>query len=165
MQASENSNKSLRRWRGLAIFFLILWLGTGGVFATLLLRGQTSVSQDGRRAVQLTPAERDFVLMEMRHLLEAVHAVHSAQAGGDRALAITAARGAGMQMVRDGAAVEQSLLLKLPAEMKALGISTHQQFDVLANQLESGAAPAEVAGALTELTARCVACHRAYRLE
>ena len=121
----EHTNQNKKRWRCVALVFLALWLGTGGVFAALFVRGQGRPSSDGRTAIALTASEKDFVLMEMRRLLEAVHAIHGALATGKRSEAIEAARGAGMQMVREGAAAEQSLLLKLPADMKALGIATH----------------------------------------
>ena len=161
----ENTNQDTKRWRRVAIAFLTLWLLTGGVLTVLFVRGQGRPSSDGRTAIALTASEKDFVLMEMRRLLEAVHAIHGALATGKRSEAIEAARGAGMQMVREGAAIEQSLLLKLPVDMKALGIATHRQFDRITQMLESGASNEEISRAAFELSGHCVACHQMYRIE
>ena len=161
----ENTNRKTKRWRRAAIAFLALWLLTGGLLTVLFVRGQGALSTDGRTAIALTASEKDFVLMEMRRLLEAVHAIHGALATGERNEAIAATRGAGMQMVREGTAIEQSLLLKLPVEMKAMGIATHRQFDRITAMLESDASNEEISRATFELSGRCVACHQMYRIE
>ncbi len=164
MNANHPDPSRSRHWRRLAFVFLALWALTTGALVYLFVQGQTSAASDGRRAVQLSPSERDFVLMEMRRLLEAVHSVHGALASGDRNNAIELTDAAGMRMVREGAAIEESLLLKLPADMKAMGIGTHQQFDEVNRLLRSGASDREVAAATADLSARCVACHRLYRI-
>lgn len=160
-----NSKTGSGRWKLAATIFAALWLLTFATLAYLLAAGRTTLSTDGRRAVQLTRVQRDLVLSEMRKLLTSVHEVQGAVARGDAQAAATAARASGMQMVEEASAIESGLIARLPIEMKSLGIATHQHFDKIAVLVESEAEPREVLAELHALTAKCVACHETYRLE
>jgi hypothetical protein len=159
-------NKKTKRRHSIgAPVFAALWLATLGILAYVLVAGRTTLSSDGRRAVQLTPTQRDLVLEEMRALLTSVHEIHGAVARGDYEAGAQAARASGMQMVEEAAAVEAGLIARLPAEMKALGISTHRHFDQIAGLMDRKAEPRSIFAELHGLTAKCVACHATYRLE
>ncbi|MEO8328243.1 MAG: hypothetical protein ABI618_20555, partial [Nitrospirota bacterium] len=67
MSSSPSFSKNLCR------IALVLWIVSAGVLGWLFVKGETTPSADGRTAVLLAPAERDFILTEMRQLLRAVH--------------------------------------------------------------------------------------------
>jgi cytochrome c556 len=136
------------------------------VLGWLFVKGQTSPSADGRTAVHLAPAERDFVLTEMRQLLQAVHGIVTGvsqldQAQG-RSQAAAAARSAGMVMAVDD---NPTLMLRLPLPMKQLGMSVHRDFDELAEAITDGATPQQILERLSTITTRCLACHEMYQLK
>ncbi len=51
--------------RTLALIAIALWIVIIAVGAVLFFRGYTTPSEDGRVAVRLNPAEREFVLTQM----------------------------------------------------------------------------------------------------
>ena len=57
----------------LALFAPII--GVGAVFVWFFVNGVTEESDDGRTSIILNEDEKDYVLLEMRGLLEAVHAI------------------------------------------------------------------------------------------
>jgi cytochrome c556 len=119
-------------------------------------------SEDDRTPVELTPAERDAVLVEMRRFLQSVQEITRAMAEGEPRALAEAARASGAAARQQ---VPASVMEKLPAEFKRLGLDTHQRFDRLAMDVEEldDTAPAE--GQLPALLQNCVACHAAYRLD
>lgn len=144
----------------LALLSLTLWVITIGVLGFYFVRGTTVRSADQRSAVLLNAAERDMVLGEMRSILTAVNGVLRALDSGDMKEAATAARSAGMGMAVD---VNPTLMAKLPLEFKALGMSLHSDFDLLAKDIDQGLDHKGVVRRLGQLTNKCVACHGAYR--
>lgn len=147
--------------RVVAIIAILLWLITVIVLATFFVKGQTGVAADGRVAVMLKPAERDFVLAEMRMLLEGVQGITNGVAAGDMKQVETAARRIGMSSAAD---VNPGLMLKLPLSFKQQGTALHAQFDQLADKVAGGASSAEVLAMLSSQLSSCVACHATYRL-
>lgn len=149
--------------RSLALAAIGLWLVTIVLLVTLFVRGQTTASSDGRRAIALAPAERDLVLFEMRNMLGSVQGILHAVNNHDLAAVATAARASGMQAAAD---INPGLMAKLPLEFKQLGISVHERFDALALKIEQGQTDqAEILRQLTVQLDACVQCHAAYRLE
>lgn len=57
----------------LALFASII--GVAAVFVWFFVNGVTEESDDGRTSIILNEDEKDYVLLEMRGLLEAVHAI------------------------------------------------------------------------------------------
>ena len=144
----------------------MLWVVSAGVLGWFFVTGETTPSADGRTAVHLAPAERDFILTEMRQLLGAVHGIvtgvsHPDQAEG-QAQAAKAARSAGMKMAVDD---NPALMLKLPLPMKQLGMSVHRDFDELADAITDGATSQDILQRLSTITTRCLACHEAYQIK
>ena len=115
--------------------------------------------------MRLTPAERNFVLTEMRQLLQAVHGIVAGVSDPDQTQghvqAAAAARSAGMVMATDD---NPSLMLKLPLPMKQLGLSVHRDFDELADAITHGATSQDILQRLSTITTRCLACHEMYQL-
>lgn len=141
-----------------------LWLLTIGLLAYFFVFGMTEPSQDNRQVVQVTVAEKQFLLSEMRQLLEAMQRMHVELGKGNREQAALAAESVGMQMVRDLAAIESKILVKLPVPMKELGLGTHSEFDRLAETIRSDASDREIQAEIGKLMSRCVACHASYKL-
>jgi hypothetical protein len=143
-----------------------MWIAGAGVVGWFFVKGLTAPSTDGRTAVLLSPAEREFILIEMRQLLQAVHGVVTGVSQSDQtegyAQAAMAAGSAGMEMAADD---NPALMLKLPLPMKQLGMSVHRDFDKLAEAIRAGATPQDILQRLSEITSRCVACHEMYQLQ
>jgi cytochrome c556 len=119
-------------------------------------------SPDARQRLSLPTAGRDKILAEMRAMLEALNGVLHALTTGDRAAAERAARAAGMATAAD---VDPEIKKRLPPAFLQLGMQTHTSFDRVANRLRAGASVDETLRNLAGLTANCVACHAAFRLD
>ena len=140
---------------------LALWIITIGVFGYFFVTGSTEKSTDNRKAVLLSPPERDLILGEMRTMLTVVSGVLTAIGEGDTKKASAAARSAGMAMAVDTTPL---LMAKLPLEFKSLGMSVHGDFDLLAADIDTGLTQQQVVQRLGATTTKCVACHSVYRL-
>ena len=145
---------------------LVIWIAGTGVLGWFFVKGVTTPSADGRTAVLLAPAERDFILTEMRQLLQAVHGVVTGVSNPDQTRghvqAAAAARSARMVMALDD---NPTLMLKLPLPMKQLGMSVHRDFDELADAITAGATSQGILQDLSTITNRCLACHEMYHLK
>ncbi len=148
--------------RKLALFALALWAVTALGLGLVFVRGNTQPGSDGRTAVLLAPAERDFVLGEMRHVLGAVQAITEALAKGDTAQAARAARAAGGDAV---AGVPPSLLAKLPLDFKQAGLAMHAGFDGIADAADKGADKDALTQQLAEQLNLCLGCHQSFRID
>jgi hypothetical protein len=141
-----------------------LWIVTIGVASWFFVQGWTTDSTDGRMQIVLAPAERDLILGEMRMLLKAVHGVVTGLAGqdqeADRTQMEQAARSAGMDMAAD---VNPALMAKLPLPFKQMGMSIHKDMDALADAIVNKETPQQILRRLSNMTARCTACHDMYR--
>lgn len=149
-------------YRMLTWLSLGLWLATVIVIAVFFIRGQTTPSADGRRAIALAPAERDLVLGEMRAMLGSVQGVVDGLQAHDAKQVAAAARASGMSAAVD---LSPALMAKLPLEFKTLGLNTHRGFDELAQVAEKGASGDDLLKKLGTQLAACVGCHAGYRLE
>jgi cytochrome c556 len=154
--------EGVMNYRMLAYVSLGLWLATVIVAAVFFVRGQTTPSADGRRAIQLAPAERDLVLGEMRAMLGSVQGVVQGVQAHDLKQAAAAARASGMSAAVD---LSPGLMAKLPLDFKNLGLSVHKGFDGLALAAERGASDDQMLNALGQQLAACVGCHASYRLD
>ena len=149
-------------YKRLFIAAIALWLVTVATAATLFVRGQTAPGGDGRTAILLTVAERDFVLAEMRAMLGAVQGVAEAIAAGDTAAAAKAAGAAGISFEHS---VPMTLMGKLPLEFKRQGMAMHAGFDEIAAAAAKGeAAPALTARLAGQLNL-CLGCHQSFRFD
>jgi hypothetical protein len=145
-----------------AVAAIVLWAVTAVAAGVLFFRGATAPSSDGRTAIFLAPAERDFVLNEMRNMLQSVQGVTAALAENERGKAANAARAASNH---DGHTPPVTLMAKLPMEFKQTGMAMHAGFGELAEAIDDGEPiPALYARLASELNA-CVGCHETYRVD
>jgi cytochrome c556 len=71
-----------------------------------------------------------------------------------------AARSAGMHMAED---VNPALMAKLPLPFKQMGMSIHADMDALADAVIQKETSQQILQRLSNMTARCTACHDMYR--
>ncbi|WP_456377937.1 hypothetical protein [Thiolapillus sp.] len=140
---------------------LLLLLAIAGAVYKFGFVGSVVQAPDGRMALQLTTAERNLVLAEMRAFVVATQAVLAASNEEDMQAAATAARKAGMAAQGQ---VPPGLVAKLPMEFKKLGFDTHTKFDQLALDAEQLGDPQHTREQLAALLTNCIACHATYSL-
>lgn len=128
----------------------------------VVVRGSVAPSDDGRISIILEPGERQFMLADMRGLLESVQAVAEAAGANDMKAVAEAARKSGFGQHEEA---PLAIRLKLPMEMKALGPTMHQSFDDLALAAEQGADAVKIAALLGQTLSVCTACHAGYRYD
>ncbi|MGH8735365.1 MAG: hypothetical protein ACREVB_16900 [Burkholderiales bacterium] len=142
---------------------LLLALAAAGCFAP----PRAAEPLYGREAVALEPAERDFVLAEMRQFVQAIRGIIEGVADNDMKAVAAAARAVGVQVQRSQISVPGSaaagVARKVPAGFRTLGLATHTAFDEMALHAEQSGARDQLLAALADNLRRCVACHAAYR--
>ncbi|MFP3874988.1 MAG: hypothetical protein ACLFV1_11105 [Thiohalophilus sp.] len=160
-----NNNRTFWQRFGWPLLSGILALALVAALAILLLpaRVADTPSSDGRVRLLLEPAERDYVLAEMRDLLVAVQAITEASLDDDMERVAEQARRMGMEEVRNmPAEIRAGLMSKMPAEFRKLGFSVHRGMDEIAMDAESLGDPEHSLRQLSNLMNKCVACHATY---
>ena len=155
--------------KALKILAIVVFAG-GGLFAIAATVGRSDpvsvaiegTQEDTRTAVLLPSPARNGVLKEMRQMLAAVNGILSGAASKDGGRMAEAARSGGMIMAVD---MDPAMMSRLPEEFRRLGMSTHRDFDALAERIDAGQPLDTVLVRLAQLTGKCVACHATYRLE
>lgn len=146
------------------------WIGTtlgATLVGALALVGAARLeagepTPDTRQRIMLPAVGRDKVLSEMRVMLQSLGGVLQGLAANDLPAAEKASRVSGMQTAAD---VDPEIKKHLPRPFLQLGMQTDQAFDRVADEIKAGGSRDQALGALTALTANCLACHAAYRLE
>ncbi len=142
------------------ITFLSLFMLIAGAAYMFIDRGQAAASDD-RTAIELTAAERNIILAEMRGFLDSIQEVVQGLAANDMNSVAKAARRSGMVATHD---IPVSLMHKLPMGFKELGGPTHKLFDGLAREATEMGNVQIITEKLGVLMQNCVACHASYRL-
>ncbi|MGA7748847.1 MAG: hypothetical protein WCA63_01740 [Gallionella sp.] len=145
-----------------ALTALLLWVVTIAVLGWFFIHGNTTVGTDGRTAVVLKASERDFVLSEMRGMLAATQGILEGANQDDMQGIIKAASAAGVGAAAD---VDPVLLAKLPIEFKILGMSVHRDMEQIAKAAASGTPAPVILKMVSNILAKCVACHSAWQLK
>lgn len=127
-----------------------------------IIVGSVVPSDDGRQALLLDHAERDFVLLEMRTFLASVQAIADGISKEDMSKVKEAALMVGNQAQKG---MPGSLAGKLPLAFKKLGFDTHNKFDELALNAEQLGDPDHSLRQLSELMNNCVECHSIYKID
>jgi hypothetical protein len=117
---------------------------------------------DQRQVLNLTPPQRQFVLTEMRGLLNGTQAIIAALANDDMAAAAEAAKAMGFGMKHKA---ENPLHEVLPKEFMMLGMSMHREFDALAADALAKKDPKYTLKHLSEIMGKCTACHATYQIQ
>ena len=125
------------------------------------------MAPDLRILVNYPPALKAHTLASMRQHLATLHDIQAAlaQSQFDHA-AMLAERHLGMSSLHDHKASENAQ--HMPPEMAAIGTAMHRaasQFVVVARDASVTGDLAAALGALSKVSAQCVACHAAYRLQ
>jgi hypothetical protein len=138
------------------------------VFAGLLaVPLPLAAEDDGRVAVEMPPMMRAHMLANMRDHLLSLQQIQSRLAGGDYdAAADIAEERLGMSSLQFHGASHMAGFM--PKGMQETGTAMHQfasRFAVTAQEASVTRDLPRALGALSEVTAQCVACHAAYRLK
>jgi len=114
---------------------------------------------DDRSAVVLAPAEKAYVLTQMRLFVESIQAVAEGLGEGDLA---EAAAARGMKRNSNDPAFPATLQAKLPDAWKQFGRGLRLGFDGPAQGLADGQNARQSLKQLSQLTTNCIGCHAAY---
>ncbi|WP_428827634.1 hypothetical protein ACLIKD_06430 [Azonexus sp. IMCC34842] len=117
---------------------------------------------DTRQVVNLLPAERVWMLGEMRTNLSTISAILTALSGGNAEQARNAALDRGTVRLNDPE--RKKISEKAPDGWKPLSKNIHQGFDSIAKSIGAGAPQSQTLSQLGSLMQNCVACHAAYRV-
>ena len=143
-----------------AIGALILVIAGGSY--KFIIQGSVSKSSDGRTAIHLNAAERDFVLEEMRSFLVSVQQITRGISENNMGLVAESAKKVGAAAQGE---VPGTLVGKLPIEFKQLGFNTHTKFDQLAMDAEDLGDRNHALSQLSTLMNNCITCHATYRFD
>ena len=126
-------------------------------------------STDQRQVIRLTPAEKHFLLSEMRGFVVITQKIVSAATANDMAAVAEAARSGGLKAHQKDFANPESLVhgirKKAPAAFFPLGKETHLSFDRIAELATELKDRDVVLNTLADTLNNCIACHSAYRVE
>lgn len=138
--------------------------------AAMLLAAQAAVAEpekpisstpvDAREAIALSAHERAHMLEGMRLYLQALQGIVESLAANNMTGVAQSAQEAGAKMLQ-GAPL--SIPLKAPMAFTALGLNTHEKFDVLADRARN-ASRGDVLSALADIMVNCTGCHASYRV-
>jgi cytochrome c556 len=130
--------------------------------ALMATSAHAAETMDTRTPVALQPAERAFVLEEMRQYVTSLQAITDGLARGDADAVASAARRMGRGAM---SGAPPGMMRHIPKEFRMLGMSVHTDFDRLADAADTGAAITDTLSSLSATLSKCVACHAAYRFE
>ena len=125
------------------------------------VQGDVAPSDDERIAVNLSKAERNLILKEMRNFLISTQAISEAITNKDLKLAAKLASQAGMQAEKN---TPGSLLSKIPLSMKTLGFDTRKKFDQISSDALQLKDPIHSRNQLDQLIKNCIACHASFKI-
>jgi len=122
----------------------------------------------GRAALALEPAERNFLLAEMREFVRATRGIIEGLGDDDMKAVAGSARAVGMEVYRAQISGPSPLAArvreKLPPEFHRLDLATRAAFDEMALHAEQSGDRDQLLALLADNLRRCVACHAAYRV-
>ena len=118
---------------------------------------------DRREATYRNPAERAFVLSQMRLFLTSIQGITTALATGDAAGVAAAALASGRRAGADTPKPATLASRETPAWHNMI-LSMRDGFDAAAAAASSGAPPQRVLAIVGQTMTTCIACHAMYRL-
>jgi hypothetical protein len=120
--------------------------------------------KDSREAVVVTPAERNYILNQMRLFVVSVQTIAAGLGADDRAQAGEAAAARGLARNANDPEFPLTLGPKLPPQWKQLGGGMRKGFDALAQTINAGGDTRKSLEQLGIVMTNCVACHATYRV-
>lgn len=118
-----------------------------------------AVFHDKRIAINVTQAEKNQVLYEMREFLHGLHNIFHALSRQDMNALAVAARPMGPLLDRTPARMKE----RLPEEYTQLSIAMNEAFQALARDAESKGDLIQAHENLAEVMTYCSGCHDTYR--
>jgi hypothetical protein len=127
------------------------------LMATIAMADET----DNRQILELSAPQRNYVLGEMRSLLAGTKDILSALAKDDMTAVAEHAKALGFGMQHKA---ENPLHAVLPKAFMQLGMSMHQDFDLIAEEAVSLKNAKHTLQQLSTTMAKCNACHATYQI-
>lgn len=131
------------------------------LFLALAAASAQAEGEDTRQVLQVSAHQRGYVLEEMRALLSGTQNILAALSKDDMEAVARYARPLGMAMPRHAGG---HLHGAFPREFMQLGMSVHQDFDLIAADAETIKDPRHTLQQLSETMSKCVSCHAAFQL-
>ncbi len=131
------------------------------LLALLLCQSAHAEEADRRQILCLTGPQREYVLNEMRSLLNGTQQILGALAKDDMKSVAESARALGLTMKHKA---ENPLHEVLPKAFMMLGMSMHKDFDAIAADAETLKDPKHTLKQLDETMGKCNACHASYQI-
>ena len=132
------------------------------VLLSIAFMPEVAWADDQRTAVVVTPDGRDYILNEMRTMLETVQNVVGGIASGDTKATAAAARNSGMAMMKR---IPSEIRMALPEDFRQMAMDNHASFDALALAAEAGEPLKAQLTRLEQSMGACSACHGMWRLD
>jgi hypothetical protein len=120
--------------------------------------------KDSREAIVVTPAERNYILGQMRLFVTSIQTIAAGLGADDRAQASEAAAARGAKRNANDPAFPPTLDARLPPQWKQLGGGMRRGFDALAQGIGAGDGTQKSLEQLGIVMTNCVACHATYRV-
>jgi len=120
---------------------------------------QSSLYSDKRIAINVSQAEKNQVLTEMREFLHGLHNINHALARQDMKGVAVVARPMGPMLDRFPAGLKE----RLPEEYTQLAIAMNEAFQNLARDAENKGDTSKALENLAEVMTYCSGCHDTYR--
>lgn len=141
------------------ITLALVLLSTASVSTGLLAQSSSAIYADKRIAINVSQAEKNQVLYEMREFLHGWHNISHALARQDMKSVAVTARPMGPLLDR----LPASLKERLPEEFTQLAIALNEAFQNLARDAESKGDLKQTLENQAEVVTYCSGCHDTYR--
>lgn len=143
------------------ITIISLLLNIGLVYF-FVFKGNTVKSEDGRTAVIMSPANKNFVLNNMRHFLEGVQEINQGINENDPSKVIAAGEKYGGSPVDEA---PKGLVKSLPIDFKKIAFATHSTFDEIKDSAATNFNPKQTRKQLDGLLNKCIKCHSNFKIQ
>lgn len=148
--------------KGILIIAILSILINISLIYLFVIKGNTEKTNDDERTtILMTKENKDFVLAEMRDFLESVQQINEGILNDDSNKIINAGNKSGGCVI---AQAPKGLLKTLPGGFKALGFSTHDMFDKIAQSAKQNFNKQQTQTQLNTLLNNCIACHKSYKI-
>jgi len=141
------------------ISFALLLVTTAAFSSQALAQAPVGRYVDKRIAINLSAAEKNQILAEMREFLHGFHGIHLAMSRQDMKNVALTARPMGALLDR----IPSSMKERLPEEFTQLAIAMNEAFHAVANEAEDKGDISKTHENLAEVMTYCSGCHDTYR--
>lgn len=150
-----------KRWALPAVIALSLGAQSGFVVGAPKSDPLAGAMEDPRTPINLTEAEKNLVLWEMRSMLIAVQGITAGLDAGDMKKVAQSATAMGTATAD---LIPPQTVAKLPQTFQELAGATHANFDSISIAAKDGETNEMIILRLADMLNTCVACHAIYKL-